>query len=418
MVPMGSPMDHFHLVGFTVAEKYLVEDVVGESGYALTYRAVEVATNTVVAVQVFKVLGEYDADTRKRLLQAFMQQGTTLKELTTHAPAIRTPRDVGPLITRDGKWVPFSVFDWLRGTSLRHILVAERDRGAGVYNLPSVMSLLEPIAAALELVHSRDLAHLDVKPSNVFVAAPTNGGTKPTIHLLDFGTAHLVSHAFDWGGGEGAVSFAPSYFAPAYAAPEQFNGSTVGGGPWTDVFALAVMLTEMVTGKAADEGDPASQTTSARPTPRMLGAQVDDAVEAVFARALALDPRRRYQSAGEFWNAARTAVGKEPIAWEARPPEDRAPTSVPSSRRLSLQPAAEPVALPLPPPRARVDTSPDLVRQRLDAEEGQHRSPRLLILSVTLLLVGIAIGVMCAHPKAGHQQPEQQDRGTGTTHGR
>jgi serine/threonine protein kinase len=411
---MTSPMvarDHFHLVGFKVAQKYLVEDVVGESGYALMYRAVDVATKVAVAMQVFKVLGEYDADTRQRLLQAFVQQGTALKELTAHTPAIRAPRDVGPMTTRDGKWVPFMVFDWLEGTSLREILLAERDHGAGVYSLPSVMAYLKPVAAALELVHSRDLAHLDVKPSNVFVAAASNGATNHTIHLLDFGTAHLVSHAFDSGGGNGAISFAPSYFAPAYAAPEQFVSSVTSVGPWTDVFALAVMLTEMVTGKAPDEEDVTSYATSARPTPRMLGAKIDDAVDAVFARALAVDPRRRYKSAGEFWNAARIALGHSPIEWGPRAQDDLEPTSVPARRR-SVQPVAAP---PLPPPRAQIDTSPDLVHQKMEAEESKHRSPRLLILTLTLILVGIAVGVMCTHTKVGHQQ---QDRGTGSTQGR
>ncbi len=412
MYAMTSPVvgrDPFHLVGFTVAEKYLVEGVVGESGYALLYRAHHVATKKTVAVQVFKVLGEYDADTRQRLLQAFMQQGTALKELTTQTPAIRAPRDVGPLTTRDGKWVPFMVFDWLEGTSLREILVAERDQGAGAYSLRSAMSFLMPVASALELVHSRDLAHLDVKPSNVFVAEPSNGSAHPALHLLDFGTAHLVSHAFDSAGDKGAVSIAPSYFAPAYAAPEQFVSPGPPVGPWTDVFALAVILTEMMTGRAPEEGDLGMYATAPRPTPRMLGASINDAVEAVFVRALAVDPRQRFRSAGEFWNAARVALGSSPVEWGTRTPEDREPTSVPMRR--SVRPAA---ALPLPPPRAQVITSPDLVREKLEAEESKHRSPRLIILSLTLILVGIAVGIMCTHTKV----TQQHDRGTNTTQGR
>ena len=408
MYAMSSPMvghDHFHLVGSTVAEKYLVEGVVGESGYSLMYRAVDVATKSNVAMQVFKVLGEYDASTRQRLLQRFVKQGTTLKELTTRTPAIRAPRDVGPLTTRDGKWVPFMVFDWLEGTSLREILVAERDHGAGVYSLPSVMSFLTPVAAALEILHSHDLAHLDVKPSNVFVSAPTNGELHPSIHLLDFGTAHLVSHAFD-SSSNGAVSIGPTYFAPAYAAPEQFVASGMEVGPWTDVFALAVILTEMITGRAPDEEDVTAYATVQRPTPRKLGADISDAVDAVFVRALAVDPRHRYKSAGEFWNAARVALGSKPIEWGALALDDLGPTSVPS--RMRPQPVA---ALPLPPPRAQIITSPDLVRQKVDAEESKHRSPRLLILAITLILVGISVGLMCTHTKVGHQQ---QDRGTGT----
>jgi eukaryotic-like serine/threonine-protein kinase len=431
---MSSPVvghDHFHLVGSTVAEKYLVKGVVGESGYSLMYRAVDVATKSNVAMQVFKVLGEYDASTRQRLLQRFVQQRTTLKELTTRTPAIRAPRDVGPLTTRDGKWVPYMVFDWLEGISLRVILVAERGHGAGAYSLPSVMSLLTPVAAALESLHAHDLAHLDVKPSNVFLSAPTNGAVRPSIHLLDFGTAHLVSHAFD-SSSNGAVSIGPMYFAPAYAAPEQLMASGTEVGPWTDVFALAVILTEMITGRAPDE-EVTSYATVQRPTPRTLGANIDDAVERVFERALAMDCRQRFRSAGEFWNAARVALGDKPVEWGPLAPDDFGPTSVPTRIR-SAPPAGPPAAgsaartrpspppkergtapLPVPPPRAQIITSPDLVRQMVDAEESRHRSPRLLILAITLILVGVSLGVMCTHSKPGHQP---QDRGTNTTQGR
>jgi serine/threonine protein kinase len=415
MRAMSSPMvghDHFHLVGSTVAEKYLVKGVVGESGYSLMYRAVDVDTKSNVAMQVFKVLGEYDASTRQRLLQRFVHQRTTLRELTTRTPAIRAPRDVGPLITRDGKWVPYMVFDWLEGKSLRVILVAERGRGAGAYNLPSVMSFLTPVAAALESLHSHDLAHLDVKPSNVFVSKPTNGSARPSVHLLDFGTAHLVSHAFD-SSSNGAVSVGPAYFAPAYAAPEQLVASGREVGPWTDVFALAVLLTEMITGRAPDEEDVRFYATVQRPTPRTLGVQIDDAVEAVFVRALAVDYRLRFKSAGEFWNAARLALGDKPVEWGPLPSDDFARASAPTGMRSP--PPASP--LPLPAPRAEIITSPDLLRQKVEAEESRHRSPRLLILAITLILIGISLGVMCTQGKSGHQ-PQDRGTGTNTTQGR
>jgi serine/threonine-protein kinase len=296
------------------------------------------------------------------------------------------------------------VFDWLEGTSLRVILAAERAHGAGVYSLPSVMSFFTPVAAALESLHSHHLAHLDVKPSNVFVSAPTNGAVHPSFHLLDVGTAHLVSRAFD-SRSSGAAAIGPTYFGPAYAAPEQLVASGMEVGPWTDVFALAVILTEMITGRAPDEKD-TSYATVQRPTPRKLGAKIDDAVEAVFARALAVDCRQRFMSAGEFWNAARVALGNEPVEWGPLAPDDFGPASVPP--RMRSPPPAAPLPLPLPPPRAQIITSPDLVRQKVDAEESRHRSPRLLILGITLILVGISVGVMCTHRTMGRQP---QDRG-------
>ena len=83
---------------------------------------------------------------------------------------------------------------------------------------------------------------------------------------------------------------------PAYAAPEQFSPA-LGSTARTDVFAFALMLGEMISGKDALEGseyealERASSNPDQRPTPRTLGADVSDDVEAVFAKALAVRPR-------------------------------------------------------------------------------------------------------------------------------
>src|SRR5450432_3384718 len=104
-------------------------------------------------------------------------------------------------------------------------------------------------------------------------------------------------------------------FTPQYGAPEQFSRSYGATGPWTDVFALALVALEMMSGNAALDGDDivqlafSSGNPQRRPTPRNLGVPVTDAVESVFVKALAIAPHDRYARAKEFWSALEQAYG-------------------------------------------------------------------------------------------------------------
>jgi formylglycine-generating enzyme required for sulfatase activity len=110
-------------------------------------------------------------------------------------------------------------------------------------------------------------------------------------------------------------------FTPAYGAPEQFSRTHGATGPWTDVFALALVASEVMSGCEPLAGDSfvqlgfASSDTSRRPTPRALGCgTVSDDVERVFAKALAVRPEDRFQNAGDFWSALRAALAMAPMA--------------------------------------------------------------------------------------------------------
>ncbi len=120
-------------------------------------------------------------------------------------------------------------------------------------------------------------------------------------------------------------------FTPAYGAPEQFSRTHGATGPWTDVFALALIVVEAVTGREPLQGDDfiqlaySSANPDMRPTARNLGATVADAVEDVLAKALSVKPTDRWQTAGEFWNALRQAVAMAPM----RGMTDTSPRSAP-----------------------------------------------------------------------------------------
>jgi formylglycine-generating enzyme required for sulfatase activity len=314
-------VDTLQLVGTTILDKYAVESVVGEGGFAVVYRAQHVLWKRPVAVKVFKALGDVPADQRDKLLEGFIQEGALLADLSERSAAICQARDVGMLKTPKGEEVPYMVLEWLEGASLESVIHSEKSSGIPPRTLTDAIRLLEPAAEALALAHTKGIAHRDVKPANVFVLGDARG--EGTVKLLDFGIAKVVQDAQKMAGAFSKTSGQITSFTPAYGAPEQFTRTHGATGPWTDVFALALVVVEVLTQRDPLDGDDfmqlayASSNPALRPTPRARGATVEqgvtDAVEAVFAKALAVKPTERHATAGELWNALREAARMAPM---------------------------------------------------------------------------------------------------------
>jgi formylglycine-generating enzyme required for sulfatase activity len=304
-----SASDPLGLVGTTIAEKYAIESIVGQGGFATVFRAQHVLWKRPVAVKVFTALGEVAEDQRQKLLEDFIQEGALLADLSEKSTAIVQARDIGMLTTGKGHAVPYMVLEWLDGKPLEDLLEKERSQHAPLRSLEDAVRLLDPVAEALALAHSKGIAHRDVKPANIFVLGESGSGG---VKLLDFGIAKVVQDAQKMGFGKTAGHI--TSFTPLYGAPEQFNRAYGSTGPWTDVFALALVIAEIVSGREPMSGENlvqlgyASADEKVRPTPRTLGVATSDEVEAIFRKAVAVKPAERYANARDFWNALRSAV--------------------------------------------------------------------------------------------------------------
>src|SRR6204780_663398 len=115
--------DTLELIGTTIAEKYAIESVVGEGGFAVVYRATHLLWKRPVAVKVFKALGDVGAEHRGKLLEEFIREGALLADLLCGSAAIIEPRDVGMLATKKGEQVPYMVLEWLEGSTLESIIL-------------------------------------------------------------------------------------------------------------------------------------------------------------------------------------------------------------------------------------------------------------------------------------------------------
>ena len=221
------------------------------------------------------------------------------------------------------------VLEWLEGMPLDVVLKSERQHRMPPRSLPEAMALLEPAAIALDVAHRAGVAHRDLKPANIMVVGNPRGHD-PTVKLLDFGIAKVMAEHEQLQQQLQLTGHQITAFTPNYGAPEQFSRNYGATGPWTDVFALALILEEIMrggervlVGESFYELGLSSCSQDKRPTPLALGLSVAPGIEQVFANALAVLPSARYATAGELWAALHKEVYPANETWRAT----RQPTS-------------------------------------------------------------------------------------------
>lgn len=312
---MTAPLDPLGIVGTTVDGRYRVESVIGEGGFSVVYRAEHLIWKQPVALKCFNALAGVPAQLRDEFLKGFIQEGRLMQELSTRTAAIVQARDVGTLTApTTQEQVPFMVLEWLEGRPLDRILYTERESRMPARSIFDVLAMLESVASALEVAHAKQIAHRDIKPANLFVIGEPRGAGA-FVKILDFGIAKVMAEHAHLQTSLAMTGKEITAFTPNYGAPEQFSRAHGATGPWTDVFALALIMVEMLRGgEPALQGDDyiqlavASRDPTVRPTPRAFGIAVTDEVESVFRRALAITPRDRYKTAGEFWSELHAAA--------------------------------------------------------------------------------------------------------------
>src|SRR5215831_10022192 len=310
--------DLFQLAGTCLDGKFQVEKFVAEGGFAVVYFGQHLSLDRSVAIKVLKTPPELSERARQDFISKFRLEGKTIARLS-HLNIVQVI-DFGVSRMPSGETAPWMVLEWLTGRSLEQELTGRRGKGGRAPE--EALKLLEPIFDALAYAHQEGIAHRDVKPANIMIV-PTKRGDM--LKLLDFGIVKIMDK------GETAEhNLAPtrgvlSAHSPAYAAPEQITGLRTG--PWTDVHALGLLLTEVMTDLPPYEGKNITTLlreilSPQRPTPAR---HLIDAGpwEAVLAKALALEPADRFKDAGEFLVALKSAIPEslKPVAVESEPQE-------------------------------------------------------------------------------------------------
>ncbi len=359
--------DVFGIVGTTQAGNFKVERAVAEGGFGVVYRAQHGGFRAPVALKCLKVPEQLTQLQRNVFLEKFREEAELLFRLSAAIPEVVRPLHVDVLQQQDGRFVPFLAMEWLEGESLDAVILRRREEGQAPLGLPKLVKMLKPVALALARSHHfqgphgiESIIHRDLKPENIFIAQI--GGVE-TVKILDFGIAKASRVASQAAGrlNESPTALGlgpqedPGAFSPGYGAPEQWAPKRFGeAGPWTDVWGICLTMVEVLVGGPAIDGDSMTMRKIAldekqRPTPRALGAAIPPEVDRIFERALAVEPKQRYQDLSAFWSALEGAMGLPlsftPKREDARAePADAAPTGA-RLGRIELQKKLVPIAV-------------------------------------------------------------------------
>lgn len=264
--------------GMLIGNRYRIDQLIGRGGMATVYKAYDLMLQREIAVKFPDTTLLHDPQFALDF-EAEMRSVARLKH-----PNVVSVYDAGQI-----GGTPYLVMEYVQYGSVLNLMQP------GQYFAPrQVSKVVSQIAAGLDHAHAAGLVHRDVKPGNLL--AELDGSVK----LTDFGLAKLRDTA----------PSGPTMGTPLYMAPEQLLNQPAT--PATDIYALGVIAYELLTGRRPFEGDDMSVQSGhlyqPPPSPRSHNPALAPAVEQVVLRALAKEPGRRYQSAGEFARALEAAV--------------------------------------------------------------------------------------------------------------
>jgi len=190
------------------------------------------------------------------------------------------------------------------GVCLQDVLRRERVGGTTVRSLAEAVSLLQPVVDALAPIHARGLSYRDLRPGTIWMFGDPTDGSFTTKLSSSPGRGIRPPHVREDIGSVGPTASEPA--DAAYRAPEQFSEAYGIAGPWTDVFALALILVALVSGEEP-MGHP-DFACAAGPRPLEVPARIPELVDGVLVRALSVYPAERWQTVTSFWEALRAAM--------------------------------------------------------------------------------------------------------------
>ncbi len=357
----------------TAFGRYRLLGSLGEGGMGQVFRAYDTSTDREVALKVLAPHVAQDATFEQR----FRREAHVAARLNDpHVVPIHGYGEIDGRLYVDMRLIA--------GRDLASVL-----EESGAMNPVRAVGIIEQVADALDAAHAIDLVHRDIKPSNILL------GRRDFVYLIDFGIAQDVNATRLTRTGAAIGTF-------AYMAPERLDtGET---GPSSDIYSLACVLYECLTGQLPFPGDSMQQQIAGHlsktpPRPSAVTAGVSPAFDEVIAHGMAKEPGLRYPTVIALAEAARGALERVPE--ETPPPvapSPGAPTQVAATQQAvpvpGPPPGQEPTSLAPAPPSPERRDEPARVREAPRAQEsrpGNFVAPGILLVVVFAFGIGYAI---------------------------
>ncbi len=273
------------LIGKNISNRYRVDSLLGRGGMGDVYKVWDSQRGVFLAMKVLHA----DLAEDKVFLRRFAREAETLSALQ-HPHIVRFYG-----LEQEGR-LTFMLMDYVEGTTLRGQIFDS----SKPFTVEQVLQIVKPVCSALHYAHQMGRVHCDIKPANIMVKS--NGD----VLVADFGIARMMENS--------TTTTMVGAGTPAYMAPEQVLGKNPV--PQTDIYALGIVLYEMLTGgerpftgeQAQTDGSTSEkvrweQITLQPPSLRKYNPDISPQLEAVVSNCLQKKPEDRYADAFSLLNA-------------------------------------------------------------------------------------------------------------------
>jgi eukaryotic-like serine/threonine-protein kinase len=288
----GDGTDDDALIGQILGGRYLIQSLIGKGGMGAVYRAQNTVLNNDVAIKVLLP----DRAVNAKVVLRLQKEARALIRLE-HPSLVR----VFDFDIDEERQLPYLVMKLEEGQSLASVLKL------GPMSVARSVYLITQAAEALHHAHCHGIIHRDLKPSNMLIGKGDNGFEQ--IKILDFGIAKIDDPK---AGTMGLTQTGEFFGTPQYMSPEQCKGHVIDAR--TDVYSLACVLHEMVTGRPPASADNTIEILMQHVNGLRLDYSVSNVpmwLQVCLRHALAKDRDDRYASMGDFAESLRNRQDKK-----------------------------------------------------------------------------------------------------------